>query len=211
MADPVVKTMEAGVTIFREGDAGSEMYILKSGAVELRKKTVGGETLLKTIDQANGFFGEMTLIDGKPRSATAVATKQSTLLVVTAEVFEKLILTNGEFALKVITILADRIRASNLAISELVVEDVKDRFCQGAASYARRFGVKIYDGSLKVEAEGMIAWIVSHVGLSKADTDLGLGKAMRQGEIEWAPSSAKTKDFLVIPESFISRYERRQA
>ena len=63
------KILRTGETVFAEGDAGDIMYVLLEGAVELRKKVGKGETVLKTVSTPNDFFGEMALIDDRPRSA----------------------------------------------------------------------------------------------------------------------------------------------
>ena len=62
------RSFKAGETIFRTGDAASELFVVQSGAVEIRI----GDRVIETVPE-NGIFGEMALIDDAPRSATAVA------------------------------------------------------------------------------------------------------------------------------------------
>ncbi len=210
MSENSIREYEAGEVIFQENDPGSAMYILREGAVELKKKVEQGERLLKMIDTPNSFFGEMALVDGKPRSATAVAVKKSKLLVVNDEVFDRLILSNGEFALKIIKVLAERIRNTNTELSELVAEDTRERFCRGVTDYAMQHGEKIFNGGIKINIEAMKEWINSYIGVSKKDIETILFRLLKNQEIDYAPTSAKTKDHVVLPEKFVQIYNRRK-
>ncbi len=185
------------------------MYILLSGAVDLKKKVDRGEKVLKTVDAPNDFFGEMALIDGRPRSATAVAVKPSKLLVIDESSFEKIILTNGRFALKVIKVLSDRIRNSNFQITDLIETGPRERIQRGMADFAIRYGEKIFNGGTKIPVEGMKTWINSHLGIQKEEIDLHLFRLVKDETVSYAPSSAKTKDNIVLSEDFVRTYNRR--
>ncbi|AKU95374.1 hypothetical protein AKJ09_02038 [Labilithrix luteola] len=74
LADRVeLVTFKEDETIFRFGDPGDSMYILKSGEVELSVKTKTGEVMFLERPSAGDFFGEISLLDEGPRTATAVA------------------------------------------------------------------------------------------------------------------------------------------
>ena len=130
MANDNVTQFESGEVIFREGEPGDRMYILLAGAVELKIKVDRGETVIKTIDTPNEFFGEMALIDERPRSATAVALRRTNLLAVDGPTFEAMILTNGKFALKIIKVLSERIRRSNEQVSDLIETMPRERIAR---------------------------------------------------------------------------------
>jgi len=127
MENDNVMDYESGESIFREGEVGDLMYILLLGSVDLKMKVERGETVLKTVDTPNEFFGEMALLDDRPRSASAVATKRTRVLAVNRQTFETMILTNGKFALKIIKVLADRIRRSNDQVSDLIETMPRER------------------------------------------------------------------------------------
>ncbi|MDR0390242.1 MAG: cyclic nucleotide-binding domain-containing protein, partial [Spirochaetaceae bacterium] len=92
------KKFEKGEIIFREGDLGDLMYILKRGNVELRKKVEKGEVVLKVISKPSEFFGEMAVIDHRPRSASAIASTETLVFAIDGPSFEKMIVSNGTFA-----------------------------------------------------------------------------------------------------------------
>jgi CRP/FNR family transcriptional regulator, cyclic AMP receptor protein len=105
------KSFKQGDTIFNEGDAANELYVIESGKVEIRH----GNRLLDTLSD-NNIFGEMALIDGAPRSATAVAGTDVTVVPVGEKQFLFLVSQTPFFALMVMRALARRLRATNDAI-----------------------------------------------------------------------------------------------
>lgn len=204
-----VSFFNEGDVIFRQGDPGDVMYILVSGAVELRIKVEKGEKLLKCVDTPHDFFGEMALVDGSPRSATAIAIKPTKLIVVDEAQFEKIVMNNGKFAWKIIQVLSQRIRNSNLQISELVELGLRERVQRGMADYALKFGEKIYTGGLKIPIQGVKEWVNTRLGIALTDIDSVLFRLLKDETISYPPTSTKTKDFIVLTEEFIRANNRR--
>ena len=64
------KKIPANTALFQEGDRGEEMYIIQSGKVKISKRIRGVEKTLATLEKGE-FFGEMAILNDKPRSATA--------------------------------------------------------------------------------------------------------------------------------------------
>jgi CRP-like cAMP-binding protein len=102
------RALAAGEVLFNEGDSGTEMFGVVSGAIELRH----GDHVIATIGQ-DETFGEMSLIDHSPRSLTAVAAQDSEVAVINERVFLFLVHETPMFALQVMRSLADRVRALN--------------------------------------------------------------------------------------------------
>jgi CRP/FNR family transcriptional regulator, cyclic AMP receptor protein len=98
----------AGERIFVEDDEGNAMYVVRSGRVNIL--TYG--TVLESVGP-NGMFGEMALIDGSPRSATAVASEACEVAPIDKAAFAHLVRQDPEFALRVMRLLAQRIRQMN--------------------------------------------------------------------------------------------------
>jgi CRP/FNR family transcriptional regulator, cyclic AMP receptor protein len=77
----IVEKYADGEVIVREGDTGREMYIIRRGGVEVTKSLGGREMLLATLERGS-FFGEMSLLESQPRSATVRAKGETELLVI---------------------------------------------------------------------------------------------------------------------------------
>lgn len=210
-----------GEVIFSEGDPANCMYILVSGEVELTKPGERGAVILKTVSEANEFFGEMALIDGKPRSATATAIRDSALIEVDGVAFENLLRTNGQFAVKIISTLSARIRGANLQIVDLVDTDPKDRVLRAIADYAFQFGKKASGDARYVDFEAMRSWINSHTGASTSIIDAVVVRLIQFKEVAvpraGQPGAETEKvvlqaiDQLVVAGTFMRRFNRRHA
>jgi signal transduction histidine kinase len=136
-----LREFKAGDTIFRRGEAGHELFIVKSGGVEIRV----GNRVLDTLSE-HSIFGEMALIDSAPRSATAVAVTDTTLIAVSESQLKPLI---SDFSLTIMREMSRRLRAharqSELmnidAITGSIAHEIKQPLTAIAAnsSAAQRF------------------------------------------------------------------------
>jgi CRP-like cAMP-binding protein len=102
------RAVQSGDIVFKAGDEGHEMYIIRSGKIEIR---IAGQ-LVDTVGE-NGVFGEMALIDGSRRSATAIAIEDSVVVPVSEQQFLFMVQQTPFFALNVMRTLAQRLRKSN--------------------------------------------------------------------------------------------------
>ncbi len=109
--DVPTRDYKAGDIIFREGDPGTEFYVVQRGRVRI----LSGNRLLETLGE-NEIFGEMALIDSSPRSATVVADTDVTVAPITERQYLFLLRHTPYFALKVMRVLANRLRHQNRAI-----------------------------------------------------------------------------------------------
>ena len=105
------RDFKAGEIIFKQGDAAAEFFVIKSGKVEIRL----GNRVLDTLG-GHDIFGEMALIDTAPRSASAIAATDVTLVPVGEKQFLFLVSRTPYFALNVMRVLARRLRAQNNAV-----------------------------------------------------------------------------------------------
>ena len=100
-----LQQFEPDACIFAQDDKGSCMYVVRSGLVGI----VASGTILENVGP-NGVFGEMALIDGSPRSATAIVREPTEVAVVDEKAFLYLVQKSPEFALDVMRRLAQRLR-----------------------------------------------------------------------------------------------------
>jgi len=120
------KRFSTGTVLFREGDRGEEMFILQSGKVKISKKIRGVEKTLATLEKGE-FFGEMAILNDKPRSASAETIEDSDMLVIDRKTFETLLRSNVEIAIRFIKRLADRLRETNDQMEALMIRDNTSR------------------------------------------------------------------------------------
>jgi len=88
MLDMETKRFPAGAKIFGEGDHGDMAFLVESGRVEISRQADDRKMVLGEI-QAGGLFGEMALINDKPRMATATATEETACFLIPVEVFQE--------------------------------------------------------------------------------------------------------------------------
>ena len=105
------RSYKAGETIFKEGDRGNEFFVVRDGSVNI---TVGGRTV-ETLGPSE-VFGEMAIVDAKPRSATVVAESDCVVVPLSEKQFVALVREAPYFALAVMRVLALRLRAANEAM-----------------------------------------------------------------------------------------------
>ena len=110
-AGVLTRAYKAGDVIFREGDPAEELFVVKTGSVEIRL----GNRVLDTLPERS-IFGEMALIDHGPRSATAVAATDVTVVPVAEKQFLLMVSHTPFFALNVMRVLVNRLRTSNSVI-----------------------------------------------------------------------------------------------
>lgn len=100
---------EKDVVIFEQGDPGQEFYIILSGSVAIRKRVGNCDSQLAILN-AGHFFGEMAILDGFPRSATAIAVEHTVLMAVDAARFIYLVSQQPAFAMLIMEALSKRQR-----------------------------------------------------------------------------------------------------
>lgn len=120
------KNLKKGEVIFHEGNPSDCAYIIGAGSIEILESTPGGQKVLGVLED-NEIFGEMGLIDGLPRSATARARKDSVVYILTPETFDNLIHKNPESLLPIMKILSSRLRETMSCLKQGYKLPGKDR------------------------------------------------------------------------------------
>ena len=108
--------------IFSEAQSGSDMFIIQRGEVSITKVVNGNEITLAVLKKGD-MFGEMALIENKPRSANAIAHSDCTLMVINRSNFNQMVATQPQLVAKLTTTLADRLwsmyrQLDNAALTE---------------------------------------------------------------------------------------------
>jgi CRP/FNR family transcriptional regulator, cyclic AMP receptor protein len=115
------KDYKDGSIIFEENSVGKEMYIIISGKVKIIKKKGEVETILATLEEGE-FFGEMSLFDNNPRSATVKAIGNIKLLEINQKNFLKKISKDPSLAFRILEKMSQRIRITDEKVLNHVLE-----------------------------------------------------------------------------------------
>lgn len=107
-----IHDFEDGEIIVREGDESREMFIIRTGSVEVLKHVAGHEVTLTTLDRGS-FFGEMSLLEGLPRSATVRAKGKASLAVLRPGSLLVQLRRDPTFAFELLQQMSRRVRELN--------------------------------------------------------------------------------------------------
>lgn len=123
------RDFKAGTVLFEEGQPGDFMYVVATGEVEIRRNV--GETVHVLARLPPGdFFGEMAILNARPRSATAVVRVDSRLVVIEGRTFEAMLRARPEIALRIIKALALRLESANQQVELLLLPTPNHRVVQ---------------------------------------------------------------------------------
>src|SRR5207248_7132064 len=141
------KEFKKGDVLFREGEPGREMYVIQAGKVNITKKVRETEKILATLG-AGEFFGEMAILNNKPRSAGAVMAENGKLLVIDPRTFEAMIRGNVEIAVRLIKKLSDRLQEADEQFENLLLRDPNSRVVHHLLQAASKRGKDTPQGKL---------------------------------------------------------------
>jgi len=125
----IIRKYKKGAIVFNEGDSTQEMFIIKKGEVSIEKKLDDrtDNTVQLTLLKKGNFFGEMSMIEGLPRSATARATTDLEVQTVHSGSFLVILQRDPTFAFEVINTLSSRIRTMNENLVNVMKESNIDK------------------------------------------------------------------------------------
>jgi len=136
------KTIARGVAIFHQNDSGGGLYLILSGSVKISRTGRDGRDVTVAVLHEGNFFGEMSLLDGQPRSASATAAQATRLLVLDREHFQRYVLAQASIMAKLLRELSKRLRAADQTIESLALGSVRDRLMLLLGHLGRREPLK---------------------------------------------------------------------
>ncbi len=143
------KTAQPGEVLFREGDVGETMYVVQKGKIRITRSIRGKEQVLADLG-AGEFFGEMSILNNKPRAATATVVEEAQLLAIDPRTFEGMIKANTEIAVRMIKKLAARLDDANEQIEGLHLRDANSRVVHILINAARS-SPELVTGGVRVQ------------------------------------------------------------
>ncbi len=174
------KEFAKGTILFREGEAGKDMYVLQSGRIAISKRVRDVEKTLAVLGPGE-FFGEMAIIANKPRNATATVSEDAKLLVIDSKTFEAMIRGNAEIAVRMIKKLAERLSEADAQIENLLMSDPASRVVHYLIQVTQTKGRPVEGG---VEVDVPLRELPRTLGVGDPAIRSMLDRLVRAGLIE---------------------------
>jgi CRP/FNR family cyclic AMP-dependent transcriptional regulator len=138
--------LRRGEVLFREGDSGDKLFIVTEGKVKLGKSSSDGRENLLAILGPGQMFGELSLFDPGPRSATVTAVTDCVMQSLSHDELLEWLTGRPAVARGLLAQLGSRLRKANDVVADLVFSDVPGRVAKALLDLASRFGRTADDG-----------------------------------------------------------------
>jgi CRP-like cAMP-binding protein len=186
--------LSRGQILFKEGDAGDRLFVVVDGKLKLGTTSNDGRENLLSILGPGDMFGELSLFDPGPRTATATAVVDSKLLALANDQVIGWVKDHPQVSLQLLGRLAQRLRKANDVLSDLVFADVPGRVAKAIIELGERFGTKKDDG-LHVNHELTQEELAQLVGASRETVNKALADFASRGWVKLEPRAVIVLDF----------------
>ena len=189
----VLVKVSKGNTLFKEGDDGNRLYVVLEGKLKLGITSNDGRENLLSILGPGEMFGELSLFDPGPRTATATAVTDARLLSLAHDQVIGWVSEHPKVSLQLLGRLAQRLRRSNEVLADLVFSDVPGRVAKAIMDLGERFGVKKADG-LYVNHDLTQEELAQLVGASRETVNKALADFAGRGWVRLEPRAVVVLD-----------------
>lgn len=146
-----INKVKKGEIIFYQSDESTDLYIVLEGSVKACLIDPEDKELVLNIFKKGDFFGELSLLDGRPRSATIIAIDDSVIGVLRREKFLTLLKNNPMIAISLLSAMVERIRITDEMLGAMAFLDVSRRIVKILLNIAEKEGEKTEDGLIKIK------------------------------------------------------------
>jgi CRP/FNR family cyclic AMP-dependent transcriptional regulator len=179
-ASMVENRVMRGDVLFREGDEGDRLYVVTEGKVKLGRTSADGRENLLAILGPGQMFGELSLFDPGPRSATVTAITDCTMQSLAHEELGRWLDGRPEVARALLVQLAVRLRKANDVVADLVFSDVPGRVAKALLDLSSRFG-RVADDGVHVHHDLTQEELAQLVGASRETVNKALADFASRG------------------------------
>ncbi len=185
--------LRRGEVLFHEGDTGDKLYIVAEGKVKLGRTSSDGRENLLAILGPGQMFGELSLFDPGPRSATVTAVTDVAFYSLSHDDLLRWLDGRPDVANGLLAQLAGRLRRANDVVSDLVFSDVPGRVAKALLDLADRFGRTAEDG-IHVHHDLTQEELAQLVGASRETVNKALADFASRGWLRLEPRSVVLMD-----------------
>jgi CRP-like cAMP-binding protein len=183
-----------GEVLFHEGDPGDSLFIVASGAVKVVVPSEeGDEAILATLRRGD-FLGELALLDGAPRSASAIALEATETMALPRDRFKALVASEPVIRDALLSSLAGELRRLTAHVAELHFLDLTGRLAARLARLAEEHGTREADGSIRLDAPLTQSDLAAMIGATRQSVNKLLGEFVEEGLLRL------DRDAIVIPD-----------
>ena len=182
-----IRTYAAGSTIFREGDPGNSLHIVVQGSVRISVLSPTGEEVTLALLGPGESCGELSLVDGRPRSASAIASQATKTLVVTRNDFLRWLSERPSAALALLETLSLRMRRTDEALADLAFMDLPHRLAKRLLDLATHHSKDLRLSLTQSELAAML-------GVSRESVNKQLNSFAQEGWVALGRGSITLKD-----------------
>jgi uncharacterized membrane protein len=168
--------LNAGETLFNAGEPGESLFVVRSGSIELFIKDTAGQKIVLTIAEEGNLFGELSLLDSGPRTATAIALSDTELLVLDRDDLLLLFQKRPDAALNMLAAMSTMTRKADELLRTRVSRNVNEEMEEHSTPLQRIADwIAWFSGSmpfLMINAGWFIIWITlntTHTGVPQFD------------------------------------------
>jgi CRP/FNR family cyclic AMP-dependent transcriptional regulator len=183
-----------GEVLFHEGDPGDALFIVASGAVKVVVPSEEGEEAILVTLRRGDFLGELALLDGAPRSASAVALEPTEALTLPRSQFRTLVANQPAIRDALLASLAAELRRLTMHVAELHFLDLTGRLAARLAHLAEEHGERLPNGSIRLDAPLTQSDLASMIGATRQSVNKLLG------EFEAAGLLRLERDSILVPD-----------
>ncbi len=185
------RSLPGGTPVVYKGDPSGALYLIESGRVKVHQATAsGGEVILNLLGPGD-FFGEMSLLDGQPRSADISTLEPSALLLLEGDALRDLLTSQPAVAWTLLQILSRRVRDANTQAEMMMTRDVPGRVAACLLRLAETQGTPLSSGSIRVEVGLTQSDIAALIGATRERVSRALSAFRESGAIVWDKAAGR--------------------
>jgi CRP/FNR family cyclic AMP-dependent transcriptional regulator len=171
-----VRRFRRGETVFHVGDPGDALFIVMAGSIKITLPADTGEEAILATLRPGDFFGELALLDGAPRSATAVAIEPTETYVLSRDGFRDLIASEPHMREALLATLAAEVRRLTNHVEELHFLDITGRLASRLVRLASESGSsRLADGSVRLAGPLTQGDLAAMIGCTRQSVNKLLG------------------------------------
>lgn len=179
------RNLPSGTPVVYKGDPSGALYLIESGRVKVHQATAGGSEVILNILGPGDFFGEMSLLDGQPRSADITTLESSALLLLEGAALRDIVTGQPAVAWTLLQVLSRRVRDANTQAEMMMTRDVSGRVAACLLRLAETQGTALPDGSIRIDVHLTQSDIAALIGATRERVSRALSAFRATGAIQW--------------------------